>query len=150
MSNRRTNEPRPLEVEGSTAGASGGRDLVEINESCWCGRSPLTLGITYKQDGIPNIFKYCPVAHVNGGFSLKDLDTWENLPVVRDYRGKTPACEKCGEPYSQEHHWAPYEIFGDEANQWPMGWLCSSCHHRWHTMMNRARSRRGNGVISAH
>ena len=30
MSNRRTNEPRPLEVEGSTAGASGGRDLERI------------------------------------------------------------------------------------------------------------------------
>lgn len=33
MSIRRTNEPRPLEVEGSTAGATSAGDLAEVKAS---------------------------------------------------------------------------------------------------------------------
>ena len=41
-------------------------------------------------------------------------------------------CEVCGEEGAEEHHWAPWHLFGDEANRWPTSFLCRTCHERWH------------------
>ena len=54
--------------------------------------------------------------------------------------GPTPAmtkpCEVCGAiGDSQEHHWAPWFLFGPEAERWPTSWLCQPCHTRWHQVV---------------
>lgn len=42
-------------------------------------------------------------------------------------------CEVCGERgSSEEHHWAPWYLFGDETDKWPRSVLCRGCHQRWH------------------
>ena len=56
------------------------------------------------------------------------------LPLVRDERGESPACERCGAIGVEEHHWAPRSLF-DDAAEWPTGWLCRPCHRRWHSTL---------------
>ena len=46
-----------------------------------------------------------------------------------------PECEVCGEVGAQRHHWAPQYLFGLEADKWPMGYLCQSCHQKWHNLV---------------
>lgn len=42
-------------------------------------------------------------------------------------------CEVCGSTGQTElHHWAPFHLFGDEADKWPTSLLCRPCHVRWH------------------
>lgn len=63
-----------------------------------------------------------------------DLDA---LPWLYD-RPSPASCERCGSTDGVElHHWAPREFFGDEADAWPTGWLCTACHARWHDAMRR-------------
>jgi DNA-directed RNA polymerase subunit M/transcription elongation factor TFIIS len=48
----------------------------------------------------------------------------------------TEPCAVCGATGdSQEHHWAPWHLFGDEAERWPTSWLCQKCHTRWHQIV---------------
>lgn len=49
-------------------------------------------------------------------------------------------CERCGSVEGVErHHWAPSAIFGYvEAERWPKGYLCTTCHSLWHRMMRKA------------
>ena len=43
------------------------------------------------------------------------------------------ACEVCGSVGDTElHHWAPYHLFGIDADKWPTAHLCRSCHVQWH------------------
>jgi hypothetical protein len=65
------------------------------------------------------------------GFKLSIIPRWQELPVVRDYRGQTEPCAVCGGPNSEYHHWAPRSLF-DDYEKWPCDWLCPSCHRRWH------------------
>lgn len=63
----------------------------------------------------------------------------EEVPVFRDDRDGTK-CQKCGSPTAgvDEHHWLPKEWVGEEeAESWPKGQLCRTCHERWHHVANR-------------
>lgn len=44
-------------------------------------------------------------------------------------------CEVCGAEGAQNHHWAPYFIFGEESEKWPKSYLCQSCHEKWHKLV---------------
>ena len=44
-----------------------------------------------------------------------------------------PVCRVCGIHEVELHHWAPRALFGDDADLWPMDFLCRECHSRWHT-----------------
>jgi hypothetical protein len=46
-----------------------------------------------------------------------------------------PCCEVCNKPGAEWHHWAPWYLFGNEAERWPKSWLCQSCHTRWHQVI---------------
>lgn len=59
----------------------------------------------------------------------------EDLPLLADYR--RDYCERCGELGAQLHHMAPQARFED-ADNWPLAYLCQGCHARWHTVMNAA------------
>lgn len=48
----------------------------------------------------------------------------------------TIPCEVCGSVgATQEHHWAPWHLFGEEAQRWPKSMLCQPCHTRWHQIV---------------
>ena len=59
--------------------------------------------------------------------------------VIRDippaYNKKRPRCEVCGADGAERHHWAPYALFGSDADHWPQSFLCPSCHRRWHDVV---------------
>jgi hypothetical protein len=76
-----------------------------------------------------------------GGVKLSDLNVpIESVPLWRDRRTDDHPCERCGDPATESHHWAPVAIFGwDIANSYPQSWLCRDCHTTWHTTMNRSR-----------
>ena len=59
-------------------------------------------------------------------------NTVDEMPIVDDYTHTRPPCVVCGARGTEEHHWAPRAIFGDEAYMWPTSWLCPACHTRWH------------------
>lgn len=44
-------------------------------------------------------------------------------------------CEVCGAEGAEHHHWAPFHLFGDEADRWPQSHLCPKCHKRWHDIV---------------
>lgn len=46
-----------------------------------------------------------------------------------------PACQVCGQQGAEQHHWAPWALFGAEAAAWPQSYLCRSCHDRWHQLV---------------
>lgn len=56
----------------------------------------------------------------------------EDLPVVESWTHTRPPCVVCGARGTEEHHWAPRALFGEEAYVWPTAWLCPACHTRWH------------------
>lgn len=67
--------------------------------------------------------QYIPVRTMR---ALK-LDVPETLPDRPRHR-----CEVCGGDGAENHHWAPWALFGNEANSWPQSYLCPRCHKRWH------------------
>ena len=44
-------------------------------------------------------------------------------------------CAVCGAEGAENHHWAPWALFGSEANSWPRSYLCPRCHKRWHDIV---------------
>lgn len=56
------------------------------------------------------------------------------LPVWQGDVVRAP-CEHCGSTAGTElHHWAPWHLF-DDANTWPMSYLCPPCHREWHKIV---------------
>jgi hypothetical protein len=55
----------------------------------------------------------------------------EEMPIS----GARNTCEVCGNDGAQNHHWAPYAFFGNEADNWPQSFLCIDCHSRWHKIV---------------
>lgn len=52
--------------------------------------------------------------------------------------GPGDPCARCGSTGgTQLHHWAPRAIF-DDAELWPMSYLCPPCHRIWHAAMRAA------------
>ena len=64
-------------------------------------------------------------------------DDIEWLPLCRDnYQPPSEECPRCHRiDYLEQHHWAPYHLFGQDADNWPTGWLCKSCHTEWHRIV---------------
>ena len=59
----------------------------------------------------------------------------ENIRVAVMDSGQR--CRHCGTRGSEEHHWAPKALFGqDEAEKWPKDYLCVPCHLLWHKTIN--------------
>lgn len=59
------------------------------------------------------------------------------LPVIMP--DAVNRCVRCGKREAELHHWAPKEIFGDDAESWPKDHLCVECHMLWHSTINAAR-----------
>jgi hypothetical protein len=46
-----------------------------------------------------------------------------------------PVCAVCGVEGAENHHFAPSEVFGDQAHAWPTAYLCVKHHREWHNRM---------------
>lgn len=46
----------------------------------------------------------------------------------------------CSQAGQEMHHWAPKQLFGDEADDWPMGLLCAVHHRLWHSLIRSGRA----------
>ena len=55
----------------------------------------------------------------------------EEVPIA----GARHKCEVCNNDGAQLHHWAPWALFGAEADKWPQSYLCPQCHTRWHQIV---------------
>jgi hypothetical protein len=54
------------------------------------------------------------------------------MPIIVDYAGTFARClvRGCEAGDVELNHFAPQAIFGDDANDWPTGWLCVR-HQEW-------------------
>ncbi len=75
------------------------------------------------------------------------VDDFEALPIFADYRSNNPPCYICGAIGTEEHHFAPKELFPETFEKWPKAYLCKLHHREWHnkitiplrTLRNRER-----------
>ncbi len=94
-----------------------------------------SLGVVVTRAGVKQLRECCSrcMTPMNGiNFSHSRVPDIDAVPVVQDNRDGT-RCEVCGSGEGVEyHHWAPFHLFGDEANMWPGFDLCRYCHQEWH------------------
>ena len=98
-------------------------------------------GVLVAVSGALHVTEFCFACHrrTTGAFVGKEdaqrlgLDI-ETLDVVQDNRSPDYPCERCGDIETELHHWAPSYLF-DDADSWPTGHLCRTCHTRWHTLV---------------
>lgn len=44
-------------------------------------------------------------------------------------------CYVCGHSNVELHHFAPYHLFGRDADKWPVAYLCKEHHKQWHDIV---------------
>lgn len=86
-----------------------------------------------EQHGILRIVKTSTLERIDAG--MLDVNELEHMQP----------CEVCGDRGTTEiHHWAPWHLFPDDADQWPTSRLCRTCHQRWHQVVTPNMSRKRN------
>ncbi|HET7128947.1 MAG TPA: hypothetical protein VFJ93_07725 [Gaiellaceae bacterium] len=67
------------------------------------------------------------------------------LPIVIDYAGQFGRCivRGCESDDVELNHFGPRAIFGAEAENWPMGYLCRRHHREWGERVTPQLNRRG-------
>ena len=75
------------------------------------------------------------------------------MPVRVDNRDETHVCcvRGCDRTGVELNHFAPRHLFGAEADDWPVGWLCTPHHREWHQKTETGaywRGRNNNGVTN--
>lgn len=69
---------------------------------------------------------------------VRDFDTITlgRMPVRASRLDATDSCSVCGVTGPVEaHHLAPVEMFGRDADLWPVIDVCRTCHEVWHARM---------------
>jgi hypothetical protein len=129
--------------------------LIPYLPDCAC-HDRIKLRTLMQRNGIPQYALYCVTRGRRGSFIPKHIAAAiaeqhgihvDEIPVFRDNRpgccdGSGCAdcvhecCEVCGSFTAvQYHHWAPWYLFGADANDWPTSFLCALCHRRWHSIV---------------
>lgn len=98
-------------------------------------------GVIYRQinkSGSKVVVERCPNCRSNtrpgAAFLSKKGYDWDALPLFEDYTDVSfPCCvEGCERKDTQLHHFAPRHLFGEDADLWPTGYLCTDHHSEWH------------------
>jgi hypothetical protein len=81
-----------------------------------------------------------PVARAEAERQAGDLD---DLPLVEGERAVYAPCVVvgCEADGYHRHHFAPRNVFGQEAEDWPTAPLCVYHHNKWHASMDGYRWR---------
>lgn len=95
------------------------------------------------QNGVVHVRHECSRCATLSLYCLPKTSATSDLPLVRDRLGEGKPCAHCGRRGTELHHWAPRKHFGDEADLWPVDWLCRDCHRRWHVATGIAVGYRG-------
>ena len=97
------------------------------------------LGKTIMASGAFHVWRRCihcleNVSKPGPWLSLKAIGPIdiESLPIFDDYRLNNPPCAVCGAIGTEEHHFAPKELFPETFERWPKAYLCKLCHQEWH------------------
>lgn len=65
------------------------------------------------------------------------------MPIAADYTGgATCQYAGCNRQAVEWHHYAPRHLFGDAADNWPVGPLCTIHHRAWHEALKGRLMRR--------
>ena len=101
-----------------------------------CGSNDFELGKKITQAGQLVYAFFCSKCHEQNGHHIghKRLTEKEKreAPLLKHAVFKDESCGRCGKNHSlQRHHWAPYHLFED-ADEWPVSYLCVDCHYLWH------------------
>lgn len=120
-----------------------------------CGSDQLKIGITNIASGATVYPIYCAACgEVFSKYVKKRIAqeyARENGPLqyvktkTEEYIEKKQIqikCEVCDSNEAELHHWAPQYLFGEEADQWPVGYLCRACHRKWHDLVTPNMSAR--------
>ncbi len=133
MSRCHDHSPPPI-VGGQLCHRVVGRYAVHLAKACECGESEHTVQRLIAVNGSTQLRGVCIRCHSihRQSLSQDDCDHSE-FPVIADRTANAVPCERCGERGgTEQHHWAPQAVFGDEADDWPMAFLCRACHMEWH------------------
>lgn len=102
-----------------------------------CGWTDWGVGHYVDSGGQPRYPFYCMHCRKRiPGFAKRKAVEKSNVDIKEMFPLQLPfICEVCGAEGAQNHHWAPWHIFGNEANSWPQSYLCQPCHERWHALV---------------
>lgn len=117
---------RPCKGCGTTLPAS------HAHACSHCG-GPLTTHLKILANGAHRYTYRCSCCAAASGALPKRL--WPTTPdSVESTLGTNPECSVfgCHIRATEHHHWAPYHLFGNDANYWPMSYLCKEHHAEWH------------------
>lgn len=114
------------------------RERRECEEN---GHGSMIMGRIITRSGVIRAVRFCVLCFDMDSNQVKMPYNPTRLPIVRDNRDPSDLCEVCGRVGVEVHHWAPTAIFGLESYRWPTSNLCTSCHRKWHRMMNAVRAR---------
>lgn len=101
---------------------TSGKDRITL----WCRDCRQNVA---KQKGYPGMW----IARDHADLVGKDLDALPIAYTSVEYRRCEGPCSKLDR--CQLHHMAPRNYFGDDADSWPVAWLCESCHRVWHSLV---------------
>jgi hypothetical protein len=119
-------------------------ELERMREVCrHCGGG-MGRKVAYRyRNGVVHVRHECSRCATLSLYCLPKSSATSDLPLVRDRLGEGSPCARCGRRGTELHHWAPRKHFGDEADLWPVDWLCRDCHRRWHVETGIAVGYRG-------
>lgn len=102
------------------------------------------LGIVVLGNGRPQLRMRCRTCGATSGalpyaligpWGLKISDVaWERVNKRAEY--EPCSVRGCQSKETEYHHFAPYNTFGREADDWPVMPLCREHHVEWHRRMN--------------
>lgn len=70
---------------------------------------------------------------ISWGLKITDF-VWTKINKPTEY--EPCSVRGCQAKPTEHHHFAPYNTFGREADDWPVMPLCQSHHTEWHQRMN--------------
>lgn len=114
------------------------RERRECGEN---GHGPMMMGRLITRSGVIRAIRFCRLCFDTDSNQVKMPYNSTRLLIIRDNRDPDDICEVCGRLGTEVHHWAPREIFGLASYRWPTSKLCTTCHRKWHRMMNAERAR---------
>lgn len=123
-------------------------------ETRWYVPDDARLGVVVGGGGGRSNYKLrCPECGHEAGpipYSVVDRLVLEGRKVTW-WRGplhEPPDCsvDRCAEPGTEDHHFAPKNVFGADADRWPIAPLCHEHHREWHERMDGyRRNEKGRG-----
>ena len=112
------------------------------------GDAPESVVLLIQANGVQQIKLRCTNCRFLTGALPKEVSTrwglWAIPPgEVRDNRANQKcSVVTCASTEVELHHFAPYNTFGAEADDWPVMPLCRRHHHEWHARMDGYQWRR--------